>query len=577
MFKDPLPYLVLLGITAVIAAATVVRLRREDESDGTKYRVLQVLFGAVMVWNLAALLNGIGFSPSASYQFVKLTYLSIPVTGTAWFAFALAYSDRGEFLSRRVAALLAVEPVLVTVAVATNDVHRLFWTLDWSQAQIPISGWGPLFWVHAVYLYCLTLAGVVVMADVIRRRQRVFQIQSLALAVGALFPLVGNVLFLSGVASVDPTPVTFAFSGLLYYWAIERADLVTLTPVARKTVIDTMGAGMFVVDCDDRLVDVNRQGKRLLAVDRDTEVVGRAIGTLLSDGSELLGRFDGVVQATETVTVDTERGRRHYEVEVSPVTVDGDRVARLFLVHDVTDRRERQRTLERKNEQLDEFASVVSHDLRNPLSVAEGYVDMIADRADDPEVETLAAEAAQSHDRMERLIDDVLSMARGGDTVADPSNVSVADVARDAWSNVDGPSMQLSLAPDTEDCRVLADRDKLQRAFENLFRNAREHAGDDVTVIVDCDLGSESVFDPTGDTLYVDDDGPGIPPEDREDVLEKGYTTSADGTGFGLPIVREIAEAHGWDLRIEESDAGGTRIVFADVASPRQAPTSVDD
>ncbi len=577
MFKDPLPYLVLLGLTAAIAAATMVRLRRADGSEETQYRVLQVLFGAVVVWNISALLNGIGFSPTASYQFVKLTYVGIPITGTAWFAFALAYSDRGEFLSRRVVALLAVEPILVNVVVATNDVHRLFWTLDWSRAPITISGWGPLFWVHAVYIYCLTLGGVVVMADVLRRRQRVFQVQSVALALGALFPLLGNVLFLSGLAPVDPTPVTFAFSGLLYYWAIERTDLVTLTPVARQTVIDTMGAGMFVVDRDDRLVDVNRQGKRLLAVDPDTDVVGREFGAMLPDGAELLRRFDGIVQTTETVTVDTERGRRHYEVEVSPVTVDGDRVARLFLVHDVTDRRERQRNLERKNEQLDEFASVVSHDLRNPLSVAKGYVEMISEGADDPEIETFAVEASQSHERMERLIDDVLSMARDGDAVENPVEVSVAEVARDAWSNVDGASMRLSIGPESEDCRALADREKLQRAFENLFRNAREHAGDDVTVTVDCDREDGGVFDPAGHTLYVDDDGPGIPPDERDRVLEKGYSTSADGTGFGLPIVREIAEAHDWDLRIEESDTGGTRVVFGGVTSPGRASLSAED
>jgi PAS domain S-box-containing protein len=571
MYKDPLPYLVLLGVTAAIVSVTMLRLRLLDDRDADQYRTLQVLFAAVLIWNLAALCNGIGFSPAISYHFNRLSYLGIPVVGAAWFAFALAYSDRGDLLTRRTVALLAVEPVLFNVAVWTNDAHRLVWTLDWSAAPSVITGHGPLFWLHAGYVYLLTMAGVALIADVLRRRERLFQRQSVVLAVGAVVPLAGNLPYLADWVAVDPTPVSFAVSGLLYFWAIEYTDLGSVSPIARQTVIDTMGAAMFVLDERDRLVDVNSQGRRLLGADAD-DVVGQHVEAVLDDHRDVLSRFDGVVQGTETVAVDTERGRRHYEIDVSPVTDGDERVGRLFLVHDVTERRERERTLERKNEQLEEFASVVSHDLRNPLSVARGYVQTIAETSDDPQIREYAAEAETSHERMETLIDDILSMAREGDAVEEPEPVVVAAVARDAWGNVSSKNATLETTATAESTTVLADHDRLQRAFENLLRNSVDHGGPGVTITVGCETGDDSPFvDPSARTIYVADDGPGIPESDREAVLEQGYTTDETGTGFGLAIVGEIAEAHGWTVRVEESVDGGARIVLAGVEIPRPA------
>ena len=91
---------------------------------------------------------------------------------------------------------------------------------------------------------------------------------------------------------------------------------------------------------------------------------------------------------------------------------------------------------------------------------------------------------------------------------------------------------------------------------ENLVRNAVEHGGDTVTVTVG-DL-------PGG--FYVEDDGPGIPEDERRDVFESGYTTSSGGTGFGLAIVSEIADAHGWSVRVTEGSEGGARVEFTGVS-----------
>ncbi|MFB6176318.1 MAG: sensor histidine kinase, partial [Halobaculum sp.] len=124
-------------------------------------------------------------------------------------------------------------------------------------------------------------------------------------------------------------------------------------------------------------------------------------------------------------------------------------------------------------------------------------------------------------------------------------------VAETAWSHVDTAQATLDTT-DVGDLTVEADDDRLKELFENLYRNAIEHGGTDVRIRVE----------ETADGFAVADDGPGVPPDQREAVFEAGVTHSEDGTGFGLPIVKRIAEAHGCTLHLEESWDGGARFVF---------------
>ncbi|MFW6004712.1 MAG: sensor histidine kinase [Halodesulfurarchaeum sp.] len=213
--------------------------------------------------------------------------------------------------------------------------------------------------------------------------------------------------------------------------------------------------------------------------------------------------------------------------------------------------RAREDELAERNERLEQFASIVSHDLRNPLNVAMGYLDLAA-TADEPAPHFDAVE--ESLDRMETLIEDLLVLARDGEDVEDPSPVHLRSAAEEAWSHVSTAEATLECPADD---RILAEKSRLTEVFENLFRNAVEHVGSDVTVRVEATEGG----------FAVEDDGPGIPPEMREDVLQLGETGNG-GTGLGLYIVDLIADAHDWSLTITEGDRGGARFEFRQVKRP---------
>jgi signal transduction histidine kinase len=217
------------------------------------------------------------------------------------------------------------------------------------------------------------------------------------------------------------------------------------------------------------------------------------------------------------------------------------------------ERHRQERVLERQNERLERFASIVSHDLRNPLQVARGRLAHV----DAGETEEHLEEAVDALDRMEELVDDLLELARDGRDVDTSEAVDVADTARSAWSNVEAPASTLHV--DVAGT-VTADAGRLTQLFENLFRNSIEHGGDADGPANDHPSGGVTVtVGPTDGGFYVADDGPGIPESERDDVFEAGYSTNEDGTGFGLDIVREIVEAHGGEVRVTESESSGAR------------------
>jgi PAS domain S-box-containing protein len=260
-----------------------------------------------------------------------------------------------------------------------------------------------------------------------------------------------------------------------------------------------------------------------------------------------------LVASTQPGAFD-ENDRRLTRLLCENVTAALDRVER----EDELRRREEQ--LQRENDRLDEFASIVSHDLRNPLNVATGRLDLASEDCDCRHVD----DAADALERMETIIEDVLALAREGETVDAGDPVDLSRVVERCWANVDTDGAELRLV---DDPTIRADESRLGRAFENLFRNAVEHgptgnrteSGDpgdapDVVVSVGALTGDDGV--PQG--FYVEDDGVGVPAEERDQVFEAGYSMDA-GTGFGLRIVRDIVEAHGWTIDLTDAADGGAR------------------
>ncbi|EMA62491.1 PAS domain-containing sensor histidine kinase [Halorubrum lipolyticum] len=281
-----------------------------------------------------------------------------------------------------------------------------------------------------------------------------------------------------------------------------------------------------------------------------------------SEATELNERLQRGENVRREVTRETADGPRHFILHVVPIRLDAENVSGYAIYTDVTERREREAALERQNERLDEFASIVSHDLRNPLSVAEGYVALANETGETAHLE----KTVEALDRMDELVGDLLSLARQGESVGDTEPVSIEALARDAWESVDTGGAELVVDGDVT---VDASATRTRELLENVFRNSVEHGRlspetDDaghVTVRVGT-AAFRSDDGAAGSGFFVEDDGCGLPEGQRDRVFESGFTTEEDGTGLGLAITKRIADAHGWEVRALAGDSGGARFEF---------------
>ena len=325
-----------------------------------------------------------------------------------------------------------------------------------------------------------------------------------------------------------------------------------------QTVVEALDDPVYVLDEAGRFEYVNDAFVELVGYDRDRilgattdlvkdeDTVATAelmLGRLLSSDGPDSVRFETEIQPKSGDSI-------HCEDHMGVLPYEGDSFnGSVGVLRDISDRKAREEQLEQKNEQLEQFASVVSHDLRNPLNIAEGRLELAQAECDCPHLEAVE----RAHDRMHALIEDLLTLARADETAAETAPVALAHAVEQSWAGVE--TATASLVTDI-DRTIEADESRLKQLLENLIRNAVEHGGEDVTVTIGA----------LPDGFYVEDDGPGIPDAERDAIFDAGYSTDDSGTGFGLPIVKQVVDAHGWDIRVTESADGGARFEITGVA-----------
>lgn len=641
--------------------AFVVRWRRRPDKTLAAFGILMI---GTAGWALTAGMGYVAPTADGMELWLHLEQVAIVLVPGAWFALAVSYTGREQWLTRETVSLLAVEPI-VTLLVTASD-YWYGYGLMWAETSVATGGdgvkylnytFGAYHYLHLVYSYALVLASVGLFLWMVLTSDRLYRCQSTALTIGVLAPLATNVLGGSGQLwdVLFTMPTGFTVAGLALGYAIFRFRLLDVVPVGRATVIENMRDGFVVLDEHDRIVDLNSTARTLASSD----VIGMHATAALPEMAQLFETAEPESRTHDDIVVETDDGQRFYTAHLAPLRNDGslgrlltirdvtdnrriekryqalienasdiitvidhegtleyvspsidrvlgydpesllgqsplpyvhpddrDRVentlaaiggdtdtvrfefrvedadgtvrvvesvgrdltenpfVRGIVVHtrDVTERHQREQELERANDHLEAFASAVSHDLRNPLNVAAGNLELARTEGDEKYFERVE----NAHDRMETLIRDLLTLAKQGQTVAETDSLDLGTVATDAWGTVETARATLDVR---ETATIDADQNRLTQLFENLYRNAIDHAGEDVTVRV----GTVS------DGFFVEDDGPGIPEEHREDVFQSGYTTSDDGTGFGLAIVRNVVDAHGWSIQTTESESGGAR------------------
>lgn len=534
-------------LTAVVVGLFVFyQANKHREKPGARPLALLV-FGGLLYVGVKLAVSAVRGTP-AVFILTRFNPLAAGLATAGFVLLVVEYTGIENPVSRRTAGLLLIEPALVS-ALVWIDIEYLWVpagpdpnTLTgyaWEMTGVSIA--------NQLYMNVLLVLSVVLLGRFAIRSATVFRMQATALLLAVVGPVLGNLAFYAGAVPFNLMPVAFVLSAILITWAIFWTGFLDLAPIGRDAAVSNLNAGVVTIDSDHRVIDTNESGRRMIDCDGSDAVVGRHIDEVFAERPSLRERYYSVID-TDVGHTRLEREGRYFTLEAIPLEASAERsLGHTVVIRDVTDQAIREQELERKNEQLERFASVISHDIRNPLNVVQGRVELARRDDADPHLDAIAENA----DRIENIIEDALVMTRS-EAGRETEPVDIDAVARRAWSHVD-----------TNDARLKADCDvsleghpgRLVQLFENVFRNAIEHGGD---------VGAVRVGTLPGENggirgFFVADDGTGIPEEDREIVMKDGYTTSENGTGLGLSIVSEIVDTHDWCIGMTESETGGAR------------------
>ncbi|WP_276259923.1 sensor histidine kinase [Haloglomus litoreum] len=578
----PVPLLAYVGAFLAAALACLAGLARLSViEDADTRRGMAGLLVTSALWSLSHVVFLV-----VPVEAVRLgAYYAGLVAGFAavgaWLYFCSAYTGRGLHRNTTYRRIGVAAFAVVVALKLTNPVHGLYFTTTTATTPFPHLAVEHqlLHWLAMGLSYALAAVGAFMLLELFTLTG--YDTRSLVALLGLMglplgFDLLGRSSPLLVDMTYEPLGVAAFAVGTLFVFS-ERFQAVRLAGDIEDPVV-ILGEGGVIRDTNGAAVDLFPSLEDAVG-DRLTERVPELAGELTEGADDIM---------------QLERGgeTRYYHVSTNPFTVGNTRLGRMVLVNDVTREERYRRQIEDQNERLGRLAGVISHDLRNPLNVASGRLEMVRNQRDDENLEAVA----MSLDRMRRLIENLLTMTREGLDVGDRTPVSLATLAEDAWSTVDTDGAELVVE---DDVRLLADPDRLRQVLENLFRNSVEHgstssrppaddsvehgsagsrtASDDAaehgTDTVTVTVGALDVTDGDDVGFFVADDGPGIPPDERERLLEFGES-GGDGSGLGLAIVDTIAEAHGWTLTITDAAGGGARFEFTGVEPVEHAATT---
>lgn len=507
---------------------------------------------------------------------LHISYLGITLAPAAWFVFVLEYIGKEKWVTKKLLAGLALEPILLQIVLLTNPLHE---GLLIDVGLIQVNGlsiidysYGSLFWIHAIYLYILLAISAILLVRALIRSPHLYRGQLTWLMVSVLSPWISNFIYLFGYSPLpdylDITPFAFNISVVATAWGLYRFRLLDIVPVARDVIVENMEDGILVLDALNRVVDANKSVLKLLDKP-STKVIGESILDLLANQEELIEQFRDKKQANAEISFNIADEMRIFRVRMSSIYNQQEvATGRIVLIHDITTLKEANRALQDANDKVlettrlkSQFLATMSHELRTPLNAIIGYTElqltgMVGELSD---IQYQYGERILSNSQhLLGLINDILDLSKieaGRMTL----NNEIIDL--EPWST-EIVEQNIVLA-DEKGLEFIAEIDpnlpksfvgdsmRLRQIIVNLVSNAIKFTKEG-HVRLSLNRTSTETW-----SIVVHDTGIGIAPHKLETIFEEfnqvdnSATREYEGTGLGLAIVRKLAMTMGGNVRVE--------------------------
>lgn len=560
--------LFLSGVLAIWLSLGIWRQR-----DHILNRTFSLLMAAAAIWALCYMMSVLAADPPTQVLWEKAKYIGIVAIGPLWLAFALQYVQQGHWLKKWwLRALIALE-IGGVPAVFTNDQHRLWWPTTTFVTNGPYPDlavtYGPIFWLHTAISYSFLLAGVLIYLNFYRQVPLQHRRQTQIIILAMSIPLVGNILVLSdslpaAVGSIDLTPFLISLTGVLVAYTMFKYRFLDVRPVARMIIFDQMKGGIIILDEQQRIVDINPAAQEMTGMELE-QVMGIPLAksmhneALASALHQILAGELGVVE----IELDNGAYSRIVEISISDLCDERTRDQKkghILSLYDISDHKQVQHL-------TTQMMRMTAHDLRTPLSLAVGYLSLVAEEEFPAATRANLEIVSDALDRIELLINDLLDLERVRSGVGmlveeiDPVEL-VRQVHRELQPLAIARRQDFSLNISGTPPLFRGDDRLLQQALNNLIANSIKYTPEEGTICLSVRAESDKLV------FSVIDSGYGISEEMQAHLFEPFYRVPEtkniqSGSGLGLSLVKAIVEAHGGQIWVESALGKGSRCEFS--------------
>lgn len=600
-------YILIVAISGIICAALALRAWHQREVRGARSFIVLML--AVGIWSLTYAFELGSTTLPAKILWAKLEYLGIVCVPVAWLAFALEYTERDRWLARPILGLLSLVPLGTLGLVWTNEEHRLIWT---SITLVPgsyVVGWnatyGAGFWFFAGYSYLLLLIGTALLLRVSVHSARIYRGQAVAVVLGGLFPWIGNLLYtfhFNPLPGIELTPLAFTITGIVLSWALSTWRLLDMVPVARDRMFESMVDSVFVIDKQERILDINPAACILVGTSHQV-AVGQTLMALLPSSADLIARYKAAREANTEISIGEGSKREVFHLSISPLRKQGrEAVGRLVVLRNITALKETEQALveakdaaEAANRAKSAFLAMMSHEIRTPLNSVIGMADLLRGTELTGQQREFTEAIRSSASTLLTLINDILDFSKIEADRLDLEHqpFDLASCIETALDLVVTPAAEKGLdlgyviAPSVAPM-IYGDETRLRQVLANLLSNAVKFTNQG-EVVVEVRMKDEGGRMKPGMThndadlfphpsslilFAVRDTGVGISAESIERLFqsfsqaEAGISRKYGGTGLGLAISKRLVELMGGTIWVESTPDRGSTFFFTIQAEP---------
>ncbi len=502
------------------------------------------------------------YSPTLILFFDRIKFLGIATLPIFWFFFALLYSGNEKYVNKRNFVLLMV-PIVINLSILyTNSLHHLFYTgtkIVWIGPIKTIFSPGYIFfWMHSLYSYTLLLISLTLLLKKALELKDIYLKQSLILMIGVFAPLLINLVYIMGLSPLpeayDITPITFSISGLAFWYAIFKLQLLDIFPIARDEVFEGISDAIFVLDKEDRIIDYNQNAEKLIedgfiSYDR-SKIVGKRGKEVFSNRSDLIKKYQNIENGKGEIELADGKEKRYYDVRISFVRGDREEVVgKIIILRDITKRKEAE-------ERAEFLHSLLRHDLGNKLQVTMGFLELMRDSDLSEEDREFLEDSLKGIEEGIELIENVRTLNKiKSEEDKKITDVELKKVIEESIERHD----DLRKDQGFEINNKIIDEVKVQggpvlkELFANLIENSLKHSrGGKIEVSMRKKDNTVAVI--------VEDNGDGIPDETKDKITKKGFQgEESSGSGLGMHLVKRIAEIYDGEFEVLDSRLGGAK------------------